>query len=63
VDQLFTNPYLTVARAEEALKISNPTARKAIDLLVERKLIAQMGKRRWAKLYLSRDVLEAIEGK
>lgn len=61
VDQLFTNPYLTVARVQEVLKISNPTARKLIDLLVERKLIAQMGKRRWAKLYLSRAVLEAID--
>ena len=63
VDQLFTNPYLTVARAEAALKISNPTARKVIDLFLERKLIEQLGKRRWAKLYLSRQVLEAIEGK
>ncbi|HYL88682.1 MAG TPA: Fic family protein [Burkholderiales bacterium] len=62
VDQLFTNPYLTVARAEAVLKISNPTARKVVDLLIERKLIAQMGKRRWAKLYLAREVLEAIEG-
>jgi cell filamentation protein, protein adenylyltransferase len=63
VDQLFTNPYVTVARAEEVLKISNPTARKVIDLLIERKLIEQLGKRRWAKLYLARAVLEAIEGK
>lgn len=63
VDQLFTNPYLTVARVQDVLKISNPTARKLIDLLVERKLIVQMGKRRWAKLYLSREVLEAIESK
>ena len=63
VDQLFTNPYLTVARAETALKISNPTARKVIDLFLERKLIDQIGKRRWAKLYLSRQVLEAIDGK
>ena len=63
VDQLFTNPYLTVARAEEVLRISNPTARSLIDLLLERKLIEQVGKRRWAKLYLARTVLEAIEGK
>jgi Fic family protein len=63
VDQLFTNPYLTVARAEEVLKVSNPTARKAVDLLVERKLLERMGERRWAKLYLSRLVLEAMEPK
>lgn len=63
VDQLFTNPYLTVARAEALLKVSNPTARKVVDLLVERKLVEKLGKRRWSKLYLSRPVLEAIEKK
>ena len=63
VDQLFTNPYLTVARAEEMLKVSNPTARKVVDILIERKLVEKLGKRRWSKLYLSRSVLEAIEKK
>lgn len=63
VDQLFTNPYLTVAHAERFLKVSNPTARKAVDLLVERGLIERLGERRWGKLYLSRSVLEAVEPK
>ena len=61
VDQLFTNPYLTVAHAERFLKVSNPTARKAVELLVERGLIERLGERRWGKLYLSQKVLEAIE--
>jgi Fic family protein len=61
VDQLFTNPYLTVARAVEVLNVTYPTALKAIDVLVERKLLEKLGARRWAKLYLCRPILEAIE--
>lgn len=63
VDQLFTNPYVTVAHAMKTLDVTYPTALKAIELLVERKLIEKLGERRWGKLYLSRPVLEAIEQK
>lgn len=61
VDQLFTNPYVTVAHAMEALGVTYPTALKVIDLLVERKLIQKLGERRWGKLYVCKPVLEAIE--
>jgi Fic family protein len=63
VDHLFTNPYVTVAHAMKALNVTYPTALKAIELLVERRLIEKLGERRWAKLYLCRPVLEAIEQK
>ena len=63
VDQLFTNPYVTVAHAMKALDVTYPTAQKAIELLVERKVIEKLGERRWAKLYLCRPILEAIEQK
>lgn len=63
VDHLLTNPYLTVTRTAEALRVSFPTAQKLVDLLVKRKLIERQGERRWAKLYLCKPVLEAIEHK
>jgi Fic family protein len=63
VDQLFTNPYMTVAHAMKALDVTYPTALKVIDLLVERKLIQKLGERRWGKLYVCKPVLEAIEQK
>lgn len=63
VDQLFTNPYITAARAQQALGVTAPTARSLLDFLVERKLIEKIGKRRWARLFVSRPVLEAIEEK
>lgn len=63
VDQLFTNPYITAARAQQALGVTAPTARSLLDYLVERKLIEKIGERRWARLFVSRPVLEAIEEK
>lgn len=63
VDQLFTNPYVTAAHAQQMLGVTAPTARSLLDFLAERKLIEQVGKRRWARLFVSRPVLEAIEEK
>lgn len=63
VDHLLTNPYLTVTRTAEALKVSFPTAQKLVDLLVKRKLIQRQGERRWGRLYVCKPVLEAIEKK
>lgn len=63
VDQLFTNPYITAARAQQALGVTAPTARSLLDFLVERKLIEKIGTRRWARLFVSRPVLEAFEEK
>jgi len=63
LDELFTNPYITVARAEKILHVSNPTARKTVELLGERGIIEQLGEKRWGKIYLCRQVLEAIESR
>ncbi len=63
VDHLLTNPYLTVTRTAAVLKVSFPTAQKLVDMLVKKKLIQRQGERRWAKLYVCKPVLEAIERK
>ncbi len=63
LDELLKNPYITVARAEKALGVSNPTARKTVELLVERGITAQLGNQRWGRVFLSREILEAIEQK
>jgi Fic family protein len=63
LDELFRNPYITVARAERLLGVTNPTARKAVELLVARGIIAPQSEKRWGKIYLSRPILDAIEPK
>lgn len=61
VDALFTNPYVTVARAAVLLNVSNPTARKAVELLVAKGILESLGEKRWGKVYLCRAILDAIE--
>ncbi|MBX3649932.1 MAG: Fic family protein [Burkholderiales bacterium] len=61
VDALFTNPYVTVARAAVLLNVSNPTARKAVELLAAKGILERLGEKRWGKVYLCRAILDAIE--
>ncbi|MGH8729839.1 MAG: Fic family protein [Burkholderiales bacterium] len=62
IDKLFENPYITVARAERLLKVSNPTARAMINDLVAHKVLEEASGRRWAKLYIARAILRIVEG-
>lgn len=61
VDHLFANPYLTVARAAQVLKVSSPTARQAVSILQAEGLIEEITGRTWGRVYLARPVLDAIE--
>ena len=61
LDQLFINPYMTVARAERILKVSNPTARQAVTLLQKNGLLDEISGRAWGRLYLAKPILRAIE--
>ena len=62
LDQLFVNPYITVARAAEILGASNPTARQAVALLEKEGLLKEVSGRAWGRLYLAEPILKAIEG-
>src|SRR5438552_11820472 len=61
LDQLFINPYMTVARAERILKVSNPTARQAVTLLQKNGMLDEISGRAWGRLYLAKAILRAIE--
>ena len=61
LDELFLNPYMSVARAERVLKVSNPTARQAVTLLQRKGMLEEMTGRTWGKLYLAKPILETIE--
>jgi len=61
VDELFLNPYLSVARAEQALKVTNPTARKDVALLMKKGILEEITGRRWGRLYVARRVLDMLE--
>jgi Fic family protein len=61
IDELFKNPYVTVARAQRLLAVSNPTARAVINVLTNRGMLEEVTGRQWAKLYVSRPILRAVE--
>jgi Fic family protein len=61
LDELFVNPYLTVARAVRVLNVTAPTARQAIALLQGEGLLEEMTGRSWGRVYLARPILRAIE--
>ena len=62
VDELFVNPYITVARAEKLLKVSNPTARQIVRVLEAEGMLHEVSGRAWGRLYVSRPILKAIQG-
>jgi len=61
MDQLFVNPYMTVSRAEKELKTSNPTARKAIEIMEKNGILREITGRDWGKIYLASTIADAIQ--
>ncbi len=61
IDQLFVNPYMTVSRAEKELKTSNPTARKAIEIMEKNGILHEITGREWGKIYVASAIANAIQ--
>jgi Fic family protein len=62
VDALLANPYLTVARAERILGVTNPTARQAVGVLERLGVVKEITGRSWGRVYLARSILSVVEG-
>jgi Fic family protein len=61
VDQLLSNPYITIPTASKVLGVSTPTATKLIRELESKKLLKETTGRSWGKVYLAPGVLAALE--
>lgn len=61
LDELFVNPYMTISRASKILKKSHPTAKAAISVLEQKKVLKEVTRRQWGKYYVSQPILEALE--
>lgn len=61
VDQLFVNPYITIAKAAEVLGVTQPTATKVVKRLEASGLLTKKTRGNWGKVYLAAGVLAAIE--
>jgi cell filamentation protein, protein adenylyltransferase len=61
VDELFRSPYITVATAAKALGVSTPTATRAIERLLDAKVLEDLGKRAWRRVFVAPEIMSAIE--
>lgn len=61
LDELFANPFITVARAAEILEVSNPTARQTIELLRDRGMLEEISGRNWRRIYRATPIMSAIQ--
>jgi len=61
LDDLFRNPYVTVARAATLLKVSNPTARTAVNELARAGMLEEISGRAWGRIFLARPILRILE--
>jgi Fic family protein len=60
LDNLFINPYTTVARAARELGVTAPTARKTIDQLVKVKMLKEATGRVWGRYWLAQPILAVV---
>jgi Fic family protein len=61
LDELFRQPYVTVASASRILGVSNPTAAKAIGRLEGAGLLREITGRGWGRVFEAKPILEVLE--
>ncbi len=61
IDELFTNPYMTIGRAAKVLGKTHPTAKAAITVLEENQILKEITGRQWARFYICDPIMNAIE--
>jgi Fic family protein len=60
LDELFKQPYVTVASAAELLEVTDPTASKSIRRMVEAGLLQEVTGRDWGRIYAATPILSII---
>lgn len=61
LDDLFINPYITVARASKVLDKTHPTAKAAIEVLEKNKILREVSGRQWGRYYVCQPIMDALE--
>jgi Fic family protein len=61
LDRIAANPFITVRGAEEELEAAFTTAQRAIDVLVERKILVQTDDAKRGRVYVARRLLDILD--
>ena len=62
LDRLFVNPYITAKEVATRLQVSDPTARAAIADLLGQGILVEVSGRKWGKVFLAAELLNALRG-
>jgi len=62
VDEIFANPYVTIPRARDRLKVSYPTAQAAVKRLVDAGMLKEVTAKRRNRLYCAVQLLRLAQG-
>jgi Fic family protein len=61
VDQLLTNPYITIATVTKVLDVTTPTATRLVRELESKGVLRETTGRSWGRIYVAPGVLTALE--
>jgi Fic family protein len=61
LDRITANPFITVKGAEKELGVAFTTAQRAIDVLVERKVLAQTDDAKRGRVYVAKRLLDILD--
>lgn len=61
VDQLFVNPYISIANAAHVMDVTQPTATRTLKNLEAKGWLKETTGRSWGKIYLATFILAALE--
>lgn len=61
IDSLFSNPFITIAKATKISEVSYPTAKKYIHKLIEHEILTETKRLQREKTYVSHEIYEIIK--
>lgn len=61
IDELFLNPYISITNAEKILKVTYPTAKRIIDILMDMGILEPADKRERNKIFIAHEIFRIID--
>ena len=60
IDMLFMNPFVQISQIASSLKITYPTAKKAVENLIKLKILKPVGESERNKFFIAHEILDVV---